>query len=118
MKAILIDITRCNGCFNCQLACGRWVKVSDEPYVCEGGGPEYETCAALGTNCMNDNLAAVCKANDVCNRLGLDTISAGSAIAFAMECYEKGIITRKEADDLEISWGNQDAIVQLHHEPL
>jgi aldehyde:ferredoxin oxidoreductase len=100
-------------CYNCQIACGRWVRVSDEPYTCEGCGPEYETCASLGTNCLNENLAAICKANDLCNRVGLDTISAGSAIAFAMECYEKGLITKKDCGGIELRWGDADATIEM-----
>ncbi|WXG44814.1 MAG: aldehyde ferredoxin oxidoreductase family protein [Promethearchaeati archaeon SRVP18_Atabeyarchaeia-1] len=100
-------------CFNCPIACGRWVKVTEAPYACEGGGPEYETCASLGTNCMNGNLAALCKANDLCNRLGLDTISAGSVIAFAMECYEKGLLTRKDCGGMELKWGDSDATIEM-----
>jgi aldehyde:ferredoxin oxidoreductase len=106
-------LTRRYACFNCPIACGRWVKVTEEPYVCEGGGPEYETCASLGTNCMNENLAALCKANDLCNRMGLDTISAGSAIAFAMECYEKGLITKKDCGGMELKWGDSDATIEM-----
>nr|MDO8133596.1 aldehyde ferredoxin oxidoreductase family protein [Candidatus Njordarchaeum guaymaensis] len=100
-------------CYNCQIACGRWVKVTEEPYACEGGGPEYETCASLGTNCLNENLAALCKANDLCNRLGLDTISAGSVIAFAMECYEKGLITKKDCGGIELKWGDSNATIEM-----
>jgi aldehyde:ferredoxin oxidoreductase len=100
-------------CYNCQIACGRWVKVTEEPYECEGRGPEYEACASLGANCMNENLAALCKANDLCNRLGLDVISAGSAIAFAMECYEKSLITQKDCGGMELKWGDSDAIIEM-----
>ena len=63
----------------------------------EGPGPEYETLAAFGTMLMNDDLEAVCWANDLCNRYGVDTISTGSAIAFAMEAYEKGVISREDS---------------------
>jgi aldehyde:ferredoxin oxidoreductase len=106
-------LTRKYACYNCQIACGRWVKVTKEPYACEGCGPEYETCASLGTDCLNDNLAALCKANDLCNRLGLDTISAGSVIAFAMECYEKGLITKKDCGGIDLKWGDSDAIIEM-----
>jgi aldehyde:ferredoxin oxidoreductase len=106
-------LTRKYACYNCQIACGRWVKVTKEPYACEGCGPEYETCASLGTDCLNDNLAALCKANDLCNRLGLDTISTGSVIAFAMECYEKGLITKKDCGGIELKWGDCDATIEM-----
>jgi aldehyde:ferredoxin oxidoreductase len=78
----------------------------------EGPGPEYETLAAFGTMLMNDNLEAVCWANDLANRYGVDTISTGGAIAFAMECYEKGIITRERAG-CDLTWGNVDAIFDM-----
>jgi aldehyde:ferredoxin oxidoreductase len=78
----------------------------------EGPGPEYETLAAFGTMVMNDNLAAVCKANDLCNRYGIDTISTGSAIAFAMEAYQKGVLT-KEDTGCDLTWGNVDAILEM-----
>ncbi|WXG47456.1 MAG: aldehyde ferredoxin oxidoreductase family protein [Candidatus Atabeyarchaeum deiterrae] len=100
-------------CYNCQIACGRWVKITEKPYVCEGCGPEYETCASLGTLCMNDNLPALCKANDMCNRLGLDTISTGTVIAFAMECYEKGLITKRECGEIELKWGDSNATIEM-----
>jgi aldehyde:ferredoxin oxidoreductase len=80
---------------------------------CEG--PEYETIGTLGGLCMVDDLVAVAKANQLCNRYGLDTISAGGIIAFAMEAYEKGIITHKETDGIELVWGNGAAVVEMIH---
>jgi aldehyde:ferredoxin oxidoreductase len=79
----------------------------------EGPGPEYETCGAFGTMLANRNLAAVIKANELCNRLGLDTISCGATIAWAMECFERGLLTRQQADGLELGWGNMDAVLAL-----
>jgi aldehyde:ferredoxin oxidoreductase len=75
--------------------------------------PEYETLGAFGGMCLNDNLESIIMANDLCNRYGIDTISAGAAIAFAMECYEKGIITSKETDGIELTWGSHQAIVAM-----
>jgi aldehyde:ferredoxin oxidoreductase len=98
-------------CFACPIACGRHVKVAGSPYAMEGPGPEYETMAALGSLCMNSNLESIAKANDICNRLGIDTLSAGGAIAFAMECHEHGLIADSAGVDLE--WGNPDAIVKM-----
>ena len=77
------------------------------------GGPEYETAAALGSLCMNDNLVAISKANELCNKYGIDTISTGVVIAFAMECYEKGTLTKDKTDGLELTWGNHRAMIQL-----
>lgn len=100
-------------CFACHIACGRYIRVSEGPYApLEGYGPEYETIAALGSLCMNDNLEAIAKANDLCNRFGLDTISTGATIAFAMECYERGIVTKDDTGGLELKWGDPDAIIR------
>lgn len=101
-------------CFACPVACGRYVKVSEGSYApLEGYGPEYETIAALGSLCMNDNLESIAKANDLCNRFGLDTISVGATIAFAMECYEKGIITKGDTGGIELTWGNHEAMIKM-----
>ena len=75
--------------------------------------PEYETTAMFGTNCLNNNLESVIKAGDICDRYGIDTISAGAAIALAIECYENGLITRKDTDGIEMTWGNHQAIVAM-----
>ena len=98
-------------CKTCPIACGRKVKVESGPYAMEGSGPEYESMAALGSLCYNSNLESIAKANDLCNRLGIDTISTGQAIAFAMECYKKGLIT--ETGGVDLTWGNPDAIVRI-----
>lgn len=101
-------------CFACHIACGRYIRVSEGPYApLEGYGPEYETIAALGSLCMNDNLESIAKANDLCNRFGLDTISTGATIAFAMECYERGIITKDDTGGIELNWGDSDAIIKV-----
>jgi aldehyde:ferredoxin oxidoreductase len=88
------------GCFACNVRCKKVVKF-EEPYNCDPdyGGPEYESLGALGPDCGVDDLKAICKANERCNALGMDTISAGSSIAFAMECYERGLITDKDTGD-------------------
>jgi aldehyde:ferredoxin oxidoreductase len=101
------------GCWGCPVACGGYSEVPDGPYAVVGHRPEYETCISLGALCLNDNLESVIKANDICNRLGLDTISAGATIAFAIECYEKGLISVADTDGLELTWGNHSSIVEL-----
>jgi aldehyde:ferredoxin oxidoreductase len=107
-------LTKAHACANCPIACKRVVVVKDGPYKTEEGpGPEYETCGAFGTMIMNYDLGAVIKANELCNRYGMDTISAGATIAMAMELYEKGIIDKKKADNLELTWGNMDAVFAL-----
>ena len=75
--------------------------------------PEYETLALFSSNILNDNLAAIFKINQLCNQAGIDTISAGSVVAFAMECWEHGLITRKDTNGLELEWGNHQNVVQL-----
>jgi aldehyde:ferredoxin oxidoreductase len=105
---------RMDGCFACNVRCKKVVKFS-EPYPCdeEYGGPEYETLGALGSNCGIDDLKAICKGNERCNALGLDTISTGSSIAFAMECYEKNLITQADTGGIELKWGKADVMLQL-----
>ena len=101
-------------CYGCAVACKREGEIKDGPYkFCKGPGPEYETVAAFGTMCLNSSFESISKANDICNRLGMDTISCGATIAFAMECYEKGLITDKDTGGLDLVWGNAEAIVAL-----
>lgn len=110
-KTILVNrIT----CYACPVAHKRAVEAR-EPYVVDPayGGPEYETAAALGSLCMNDNLVAISKANELCNKYGIDTISTGVVIAFAMECYEKGIVTKDICNGLDLTWGNYKAMIRL-----
>jgi aldehyde:ferredoxin oxidoreductase len=109
-KTILRPHSACRGC---TIKCSRWVEIEAGPYKMTGPGPEYETAAALGSLCLNDNLEALCFANDLCNRYGLDTMSAGVAIAFAMEAFERGLLTVQDADGLDLSWGNAETIIGL-----
>ena len=107
-------LTRAHACANCPVACKRVVRVPDGPFQTEEGpGPEYETCGTFGTMIMNRDLAGVIKANELCNRFGMDTISCGAAIAWAMELFEKGTLTRKETNGLDLTWGNMDAVLAL-----
>jgi len=101
-------------CFRCPFGCGGHMKGGTE-YEYEAGAhkPEYETLCMFGTNCLNTNLESIIKANDICNRYGLDTISTGATISFAIECYENGLITKKDTDGIEMTWGNHKAIVAM-----
>jgi len=103
------------GCWRCPVACGGHMKASTGQYTYPAyvHKPEYETLAAFGSMCLNDNLESIIKVNDTCNRYGLDTISAGSIIAFAIECYENGLISYKDTDGIELKWGNHQAIVDM-----
>jgi aldehyde:ferredoxin oxidoreductase len=107
-------LKRRKGCYACVVKCIRIVE-TEKPYTVDPqyGGPEYETTAAFGSLCMNDDLVVVSKANELCNKLGIDTISTGVCIAFAMECYERGILKREDADGLNLEWGNSGAILAL-----
>jgi aldehyde:ferredoxin oxidoreductase len=103
-----------HACTHCPVSCKRVVAVPEGPYrVEEGPGPEYETCGTFGTMLCNDNLAALIKANELCNRFGMDTISCGGTVAFAMECFERGLIGPADTDGLDLSWGNIDAVIAL-----
>ena len=103
------------GCWGCPIRCGGHMKAVSGKHAVVAGvhKPEYETLCAFGTNCLNDNLESIIKVNDICNRAGLDTISAGCTIAFAIECYENGIITKADTDGIELTWGNDEAIVAM-----
>jgi aldehyde:ferredoxin oxidoreductase len=101
-------------CFGCGVACKKDAEVKGGPFkMKKGPGPEYETVATFGTMCLNPDIESVAKANEICNQYGMDTISCGSTIAFAIDCYENGLITKKETDGLELSWGNAAAIVEM-----
>jgi len=105
-------LTKRPACYRCPIACARWVHIKDGPYAFEGPGPEYETLGAMGTMTLVDNLEAVAYAGHLCNVYGLDTISTGCTIAFAMECYEKGLLTKEDTDGIDLSWGNAEAVVK------
>jgi aldehyde:ferredoxin oxidoreductase len=105
--------TRVYACHSCPVACGCHVEVKEGPWAgIKGHQPEYETLAFFGTSCLNDDLGSICKCNDICNRYGLDTISVGSTVAFALDLYEHGIL-KKEDIGFELKWGDAAAIVKL-----
>ncbi|MFH1139030.1 MAG: aldehyde ferredoxin oxidoreductase family protein [Pseudomonadota bacterium] len=101
-----------HGCAYCSIACKRIIEIKDGPFSLPAGpGPEYETIVAFGSLLNSADLAAACKAGRVCNDLGLDTISAGGTIAWAMEAYEKGDLTPDDADGLELNWADLKTVV-------
>ncbi len=107
-------VMKMDHCYGCPVRCKRVVRLegpsaADPVY----GGPEYETLAALGSNCGIDDLESLIKAAEICNRHGIDTISAGVAISFAMECFEKGILRREDTDGLDLTFGNAEAMVRM-----
>jgi aldehyde:ferredoxin oxidoreductase len=101
------------GCYACPARCKKIVKC-DEPYKVDPayGGPEYETLASFGSNCGISDIKAICKANERCGAYSLDTISTGGVIAFAMECFEKGLITTRDTGGIELKFGNTEAMLQ------
>ncbi len=101
-------------CFGCTIPCSRFFVVKEGPHAgLRSEGPEFESLAGFTSRIMNDDLAFGLKCIDFCNRWGMDTITVSSLIAFTMECYEKGIVTAKETDGLEMTWGNQEAVWTL-----
>jgi aldehyde:ferredoxin oxidoreductase len=103
------------GCSSCPVRCGALVKIPDGPYASqdETHRPEYETLGALGAMCGNVTPEAVIRASEICNRYGIDTMSVGGTIAFAMECYENGLIDSSDTGGLELKWGSPEAVVAL-----
>jgi len=110
-ETILTDV---DTCFACGVKCKRVVTV-EEPYNVDPvyGGPEYETIGALGSLCGVNDLKAIAHANQTCNAYGLDTIGAGTTIAFAMECFENGIITTEDTGGIELTFGNAQAMMKM-----
>lgn len=101
-------------CAACVVRCKRVVEVG-EPYNVDPryGGPEYESLSALGSNTGVDNLEALAKANELCAAYGLDTISTGVTIAFAMECFENGLLTEADAGGRALNWGDDALVLEL-----
>ncbi len=109
------DLKGRDTCYSCTVRCKRIVEIKDGPYQVDPhyGGPEYETTSTLGNYCGVSDLAAISKANEICNKYGLDTISCGATISWAMECFEEGRITTADTGGLELNFGNAAAMVKL-----
>jgi len=107
-------LTNRGACAFCQVACKRVVEVKEGPFaIPKGPGPEYETIVAFGSLLGSMDLAATCKAGRICNDLGLDTISAGGTVAWAMEAFEKGHITTEDMDGVALVWGDIETVVDV-----
>jgi len=104
---------RRSACWRCPIACWGTVRVSGREETGEAHQPEYETAAAFGSLIVNNDYPSIIRANDICNRYGLDTISAGTCVAFAIECFERGLISPKDTDGVELVWGDGRAMVRL-----
>ncbi|WP_313347074.1 aldehyde ferredoxin oxidoreductase family protein [Sedimentibacter sp.] len=103
------------GCYSCPIRCKRVVEVNNEKLTVDPkfGGPEYETIGSMGSMCGIDNLEIIAKTHEICNDMGIDTISTGVSISFAMECYEKGIINISHTDGIELNFGNEDSLLSM-----
>lgn len=110
-KAIGIGM---DGCWACAIRCKKVVR-SEDPYSLDPryGGPEYETLAAFGSNCCVDDVKVLARAHQICGMYGMDTISAGNTIAFAMECFERGLLTRTDTGGIDLTFGNSLAMLQV-----
>ena len=102
-------------CFGCVVRCKRVVEITEGSFKADPryGGPEYETLATMGSYCGVSDLAAICRANQLCNMYGMDTISCGATIAWAMDCWEHGLLTEKDTDGVALRFGNAEALVQM-----
>ena len=101
-----------SACYGCPIGCGRKTKVEEPKFAGQGEGPEYETIYAMGSNCMVDDLAAIAKANYICNELGMDTITMGATIACAMELVDRGYLQEDQVGRT-LKWGDAEALVEL-----
>jgi len=103
-----------HSCYGCLARCTQEFKVTDGPY--EGAwssGVEWETLYALGSSCYNSDVSSIVKMNNMCSSYGIDTISTGLTLAFAMECYEKGLISQEQMDGIDLRFGNAEAMVSM-----
>ncbi len=107
-ETILVGRSACQGCV---IACGRVVKLPTD--VMKRKGPEHETMVGFGANLLNHNLESIVDLGELCDRFGMDTISASNTIGLAFHLYEKGILTRIDAGGIELKWGDVDAIEHL-----
>jgi len=112
---VIANLDKRIGCWRCPAACKGSLKAGTGEYKYPAGNHrlEYETLGALGANCGNTDVESINMASHLCNAYGMDTISAGTIVAFAMECYENGIITKNDTDGIELNWGNHRALVAM-----
>jgi aldehyde:ferredoxin oxidoreductase len=107
-------LTKTGACAYCGVACKRVVEIKEGPFaIPEGPGPEYETIVSFGSLLNSMDLAACCKAGRVCNDIGIDTISAGGTIAWAMEAWERGDLTAEDTDGVSLNWGDMATVIDV-----
>ena len=99
--------------YSCLQRCGRYTAVRNGPYAFTGGAPEFETQSSMGSRCGNDNLESVLYGHHLANQYGMDTISLGGTISWAMEAWDEGLLTAEDTGDIDLSWGNAETIVKL-----
>jgi aldehyde:ferredoxin oxidoreductase len=111
----IANVDKADPCWHCPVACQSLLKEGTGEYKYPAGTRrvEYETQGTFGTLCLNSNAESLNMINHLCNNYGLDTISGGTVIAFAIECYENGILTKADTDGIELTWGNHRAIVDM-----
>jgi len=114
-KTLAEYVAKRGGCWHCPVACKAVLKEGTGEYKYPAGvrRPEYETQGSFGVNCGNSHTESINMINYICNGYGLDTISAGTVMGFAIELYENGIITKKDTDGIELTWGNHRALVAM-----
>jgi aldehyde:ferredoxin oxidoreductase len=114
-ETLLPYVAKHGGCWHCPVACKAILKEGTGEYKYPAGvrRPEYETQGSFGANCGNSNTESINMCNDICNRYGLDTISAGTVMGFAIELFENGIINRKDTGGIDLKWGNHQALVAM-----
>jgi aldehyde:ferredoxin oxidoreductase len=102
-------------CYACTVRCKRVVEITEGKYKVDPhyGGPEYETTSTFGNYCAIDDLPAISKANELCNKYGMDTISCGATISWAFEAFNEGKLTLEDTDGLDLTWGNAETMVKL-----
>jgi aldehyde:ferredoxin oxidoreductase len=102
-------------CYACTVRCKRVVEITEGPYQVDPhyGGPEYETTSTFGNYCAIDDLPAISKANEICNKYGMDSISCGATISWAYEAFNEGKLTLEDTDGLDLTWGNAESMVAL-----
>jgi aldehyde:ferredoxin oxidoreductase len=98
-------------CFSCPLGCGGLCEIEIDGKMVETHKPEYETCCAFGTLLLNKDLKSIFILNDMLNRAGMDTISAGGTVGFAIECLEQGVLGKDDLDGIDLSWGNAEGVI-------
>ncbi|MEM4576903.1 MAG: 3-hexulose-6-phosphate synthase [Candidatus Nezhaarchaeales archaeon] len=112
-KITEVMLVKRTACYGCPIACGRLVKYTVDGKEVISSGPEYESVWALGPNCGISDINVIARANDLCNKLGLDTISLGNTVGFLMECYEKGLLEKLSEVNIKLNFGNSDSLLKV-----